>query len=83
MIHLEANQKQLKGFCSALQEGMRKHMLSAGIAKGGLAEMQFQVTVRQMNGAACESFTTAQAVKFVQPSLTEKLSQNIRTGTYC
>lgn len=45
-------------------------MLSAGIAKLGLAEMQFQVTVRQVNEAASESFATAQAVKFVQPSLT-------------
>lgn len=58
-------------------------MLSAGIAKLGLAEMQIQVTVRQMNEAACESFATAQAMKFVQPSLTEKLSQNLRSGTYC
>lgn len=59
MIHLEANQKQLKGFCYALQEGMRKHMLRAGISRLELAEMQFQVTVRQMNEAACESFATA------------------------
>lgn len=58
-------------------------MLSAGMARLGLAEMQFQVTVRQMNEAACETFAAAQVLKFVQPSLTDKLSQNLRTSTYC